>query len=289
MAKRQFSMRPEAAEEGLWGNKEARIASAIYGTYGEHGTEAMLVGDRSAEDPVGVIEFDPENDEEEPTKVFFSCGSAERLVPSEDGDEPASEGPFLCPPEGSQAKGLNKGTRMYSLLASISKPKDGKLKFNSAILDEKGLDALIGLKGYWARVPAPRMSSIAADEDSQPKTMIVCERIIELPASKGKKAKVKAEAEDEAEDESPKKKKAKPEKEEESEESDVTTEAQAMVVNALEKAGSKGIKADLLFKKVFAELAKSENKKEIIALLKDEDFLADGPWTVDGDTLQAIE
>jgi len=294
--KKRFSMRPEQAEEGLFGNCWARITGARYTTYGALDNERLIVGNRTTDDPVGVIEFEQDGTDN-PVEQYFSCGPATKLVPSEDGEEAAEEGPFLCPAEGSSAVGLSKNSNMYHLLASLAKPAEGKLKFNSALLDDKGIDALIGIYGFWARVPAPRISSVAVEEGARERTMVVCQEIGEL--GKGAKTKGKpAPDEDEEEEPAPKKgkidkkfPKAVEEEEPEEEADDVTAEAQKIVDKALQKAGDAGIKRDQLIKKVFNQVAKSDNRKEILALLKDDDFISDGPWNWDEaeETLTAIE
>ncbi len=296
MAKKQkkFSMRPEAGEEGLFGNVEATIAKAFYGTYGEHGEERMIVGNRAAEDPCAVIEFEVEGVDDNPVQ-FLSCGKAARVVPSDDNESEANEGPFLVPAEGSQAKGLSKQSNMWHFLNSLEKPAEGKLKFDTRPLDEIGLDALVGLRAFFVRVPAAKIG-----EDSPDRTMLVCERIEELPGKKkagsSKVVSIKKKAGDEEEEEeeepTPKKKsKAKPRDEEEEEGDEVKEEAQAIVVKALEKAGEGGIEKGQLVKKIFGAASKSENRKEIVAYAQDEDFLKEGPWNYDEDseTLTALE
>jgi hypothetical protein len=278
--KRKFSMRAEAGEEGLFGNVRAKIAKAFYGTYGEHAPQALNEKrvNGTPDDPVAVIEFEQDGVEENVTQ-YFGCGSAARLVPSEDGEEPASEGPFLCPAEGSTAHGLNKQTGMYRFIQSLGKPVSGKLKFNDAVLDEKGLDGLVGLDLFVARVPSARASSVAVEEGAREQTQLVCGEIFELPkGSKGKKVE-----KDEDEDETPKKKGKKVEKEEEGD--DLVSEAQAIVVSALEKAGEKGIKKDLLPKKCFAAISKSSDRKAILELIQDDDFISndEAPWNYDED------
>jgi hypothetical protein len=281
--KKKFSMRPEAAEEGLFGNCEATVVKAFYGTYGEHAPENLTKArtNGSPEDPTAVIEFEVEGQEENATQ-FFGCGSVTKLVPSEDGEEAASEGPFLARAEGSNAGGLNKQTGMYHFLHSLSKPAEGKLKFNSAILDEKGLDALVGLRGFFVRVPAPRVSSVAMEEGARPSTILICQEIYELP--KGSKVARSKKDEDEDEDEAPKKRKTKPTEEEEEEESDpVVEEAQVIVVKALEKAGEDGIVKDKLPGKILVAATKSKHRKQILELVQDDDFLSEGPWNYDED------
>lgn len=273
MAKKpKFSMRPEQAEEGLFGNVRAKIVDAFYGTYGEHAPENLSASRTTGDpdDPCGVIEFEQEGVDDN-VKQFFSCGSCQRLVPSEDNETQSNEGPFVIPAEGSPAHGINKSTRMYSLLSSLSKPAEGKLKFNSALLDEVGLKALIGIEGFWARVPAPLLSSVAVEEGATEKSMLICREIFELP-TKGAGAK-KGKAKDEKESA-----KSEPEGDD-----DVKTEAQGIVVSVLEAAGEKGVARKDLVKKCFNGYAKSKNRRAIIELLQDEEFASDddAPWSYD--------
>lgn len=284
MAKKKFSMRPEQGEEGILSNADVEIVEACITTWSDAGENA-LQGGREADDPCGKITFQPEGGD--PQAQYFSAGRAARLCPSEDGETPSDEGPFLIPAEGASVKGLNKQTRLWQFLNSLTKPAEGKLKFNSGLIDDSGMDALVGMKLHVMRVPAPQMSSVAKEEGAREQTMLVCHEIYELPG-KGKAAKVVkptrvAKAEEDEEDEKPVKKGKKVEEEEAEDDSSdpVTEEAQTIVVKALKKAGDDGIEKKALVKAIFGAAAKSENRKKIIALVQQDAFLTEGPWSYD--------
>jgi len=276
-------MRPENAEAGILSNADIMITSARYCLAQEAGEQYVTQG-REAEDPVAELGYvyldddhEPIEPEEEIRPIYLSAGKAARLVPSEDGEEPAEEGPFLVPAEDSKAKGLSDQCNVYHFLKSCKGPAEGKLRLDTAVLDDKGIPALVGLKLHILRVPAPGRTTV--EEGARERTILTCHEIYALPKGvKGGKAVVPG-------------KKAKEREEEEAGgggdegEDSVETEAQALVVAALEKAGKKGIEKDAVVKAIFTAAAKSPNRKKIIALAQDEDFLSDddAPWNYDAD------
>lgn len=293
MAKKpKFSMRPEMGEEGLLSNADVRITDAVITTWSDAG-ERALVGGREANDPCGKITFEPLEGDGEEQVQYLSAGKGNRLAPSEDGEEPAEEGPFLIPVEGSSAKGLNKQSRLYQFLASCSKPASGKLKFDSGILDEKGLTGLVGMELHVLRVPAPQQSSVAKEEGAREHTMLTCHEIYALPG-KGKPSPTRKPKDEDDEDEAPKKgkKPVKEEKDEDEGEGSVEEETQTLIVKALSKAGEPMTK-DEVVKAIFGAATKSANRKKILAMAQDDDFLGgeDAPWEYNAKkgTLTSIE
>lgn len=285
MAKKQakFSMRPEMAEEGIFGNNvDVTIAEALYCTWDDAGEDA-LKGGREANDPCAKISFETEDGSSH--VQYFSAGKGTRLCPSEDGEEPAESGPFIMPTEDSPAKGLNKQSNAYHLLNSLCKPASGKLKLDSHKLDEVGLKALEGIRCHLVRVPSPNQGSFVQEEGAQPRTIIVVNEIYELGKGGGKGTAAKGKPGPKAV------KAAKEEEEGDSDSDDMTTEAQTMVVKALAKAGDDGIVKDKLVKAIFAAAAKSANRKEILAMVQEEDFITEGPWLYDeeSETLTSAE
>lgn len=293
--KRKFSMRPENAEAGILSNADIVITGARYCRASEAGEQYVTQG-REAEDPVAELSYqlldddkDPVESEEEIRPIYLSAGKAARLVPSEDGEEPAEEGPFLVPAEDSKAKGLSDQCNVYHFFKSCKSPAEGKLQFDTAILDEKGIPALVGMKLHILRVPSPNRGGGAIPEDgTRERTILTCQEIYALPKGKAGLKKKPAE-EAETEEETPKGKKAKAEPEADADEGDqgddVETEAQGLVVAALEKAGKKGIEKSAVTQTIFSAAAKSPNRKKIIALAQSDDFLTDddAPWNYDAD------
>jgi hypothetical protein len=116
------------------------------------------------------------DDEEEVKEQIFSMGKG--LEPSEDGEEPAEEGPFYWYPEG--GKDLNSTTSAAIFLASVSKARGADLD------PDKGMEDLNGLKVVLKRRTLP-----AIEEGGKPRKVYeVTEVLDELPweeKPKGKK------------------------------------------------------------------------------------------------------
>lgn len=304
--KRKFSMRLADAEDGFLSNADVTIKEAHFGTWQEAGEKALVNG-READDPQLTIVFEGEDGQEfRPER--FGAGKAARLVPSEDGEEPAEEGqgPFLIPAEDSKAAGLHKQSTAYQFLASLVKPAKGKLKLSDDAWGDKGTEALVGMRIHVVRVPDPRQArGTALAEGEKERTILVCDEIYELGGSgkAGKSAKPKkARADDDDEDENPKRKKkpaeddddddAGDEDEAEGGDEDASTEAEKVVVKMLEKAGG-SLAISALAKKSFSLIAKSANKGEILELFQDEDWIGDDdrPWNVNAkkQTIESVE
>lgn len=279
--KRAFSMRPEEGEEGglPLSNDDIRITSAVCTTFGAgDAPERMMAGGREADDPCAKIEFEYINESEDagdPEPLFLSAGKANRLVPSEDGEEPAESGPFFIPAEESKARGLNKNSNLWQFYNSLAKPEAGKLKFDTSLLDEKGIEALVGLELHVRRAPSKNQPEPGSGE--RERTIVIVSEILSLGKGKAAKAKAKK-AKDEDEDEA--------DADTDSDADPIDEEAEAIVVKALKKAGDDGIEKDALTKKVFVEVAKSKNKKSILAKLGDDEWLGDDarPWEYDTDS-----
>lgn len=279
MAKAQpkrISNRPSQAEEGggLPSDFDAVIKEARYTTWEEAGPKA-LVGGRDADDPALMLVLEMEDETER--NEFLSAGKANRVQPGEDGE-------FLVPAEGldddKAPSGLSASSNANIFLTSVV-----KADFDEDKLDE-GISSLAGIKAHFVRVPQPKREGVARAEGDAPKRPPTVLTISEIYPDKkaGKKAGAGAKPAAKATG----KKAVEPEADDEdaAEGDEVTEAAQAVVAELLEDPKfKKGIPKAKLFTAVFNKLSKDKapNKKEIVALVQDEDFLGDGPWTYDAE------
>lgn len=186
---------------------------------------------------------------------YFSAGSLDRFEPSEDG---------LCavPAEGQDDSILLiKTTNALLFITSLTEsgfPKD-------KIADE--VDVFEGTEVHVRQVPRPKMRGIDREGDAE-KTILVVTKIHKLPWEKKGKGKGKAAS----------KGKAKAEPEEVS--SDVSDKAVETVMAAVTASENGIAKKDLLVE-AFKSLAKDEDRTAVVRLIKDNEWLADGPWTYD--------
>lgn len=294
MAKPKVSLRPSDAETGLLSDEDVTIVDALFTTWQDAGENA-LVGGREGDDPCLKLVLEREDSEdEEPYVQYLSAGKANRLVPSEDGEEEADEGPFVAPAEGSNAKGLGDSCNANIFLKSAVKPANGKLKLSEAALDNGVRDALSGMRCHLLRVPQPKRAGLPVDEDEEQRqhTVLTVSEIYELPGKKTKAPRTKAGTKKKV------KTRTKPEPEEEEEEEEeeeggddaAVEKAEEIITSILESKGE--VKVTALAKLVFPKASKAGAlKKEILALVKDQYFLGeeDRPWMFDGTTLSAIE
>ena len=189
----------------------------------------------------------------------FSAGSLDRFVPSDDG---------LCavPAEGQDDTILLiKTTNALLFITSLTDsgfPKD-------KIADEE--DVFEGTEVHIRQVPRPKLRGIDREGDAA-KTILAVTKIHKLPWEKKSKGKGKAAAS---------KGKAKAEPEEAS--SDIADKAVETVMAAVTSSENGIVKKDLLVE-AFKSLSKDEDRTAVVRLIKDDAWLADGPWTYDEET-----
>ncbi len=197
----------------------------------------------------------------EPQVQHFSAGSLDRFEPSEDG---------LCavPAEGQDDSILLiKTTNALLFITSLTDsgfPKD-------KISDE--VDVFEGTEVHIRQVPRPKLRGIDREGDTE-KTILAVTKIHKLPwEKKGKGAKGKKAAGG--------KKKEAAEPEEAS--AEVSEKAADAVMAAVTASDNGIVKKDLLVE-VFKSLAKDEDRTAVVGLIKDDEWLGNGPWTYDEET-----
>lgn len=268
-----ISLKPrDATRGGLPDDLDVTVEKSFFrvGSTSDYTTDAE-VGEPGAV-PLWTLTLQPEDGES--FDLHMSCGSIDRLVPSQDGSQ-------LIPAEDSNAQSLSDSCNAYIMLESMVKCE--------AELEEKLLDDISiveGMKFHLLRKPAPKRAGLeiaeAEGETRRARTVPTCSEILELPWEKGGKKKAKAAAgkpvkgkaaveEDEEEEEE--------EEEEEGADDAASSETEAIITSLLEDEPA-GIKAAALYKRVFAAAKKSKNKAAIVDLAQDEDWLGDDerPW-----------
>lgn len=145
--------------------------------------------------------------------------------------------------------------------------------FPSSLLDDEGLAALVGIKVHVEQVP-----SGTKGKDGQDKTIVLPTKI--LDGLKGKKAGKAAAAKPATKTGKPASKKAAVDEDEEGDAMDAAKETLRAILGDVEAP----ITLKALQGKAFTAVKKHPQKKEIIALLGDADFLGleDG-WVFDAD------
>jgi hypothetical protein len=236
----------------------------------------------------------------EPFSVHLSAGKAARLIPSEDG------GSFQ-PAEGSSAKGLSKSSNCFYFIKSLEDAGFPKDKIRS-----KGISIINGTEAELHRVDQPkRRNLVAVDEETgeeRTRTMPTITTIYSLPwekkglkareaaelalkgkgkgkkpvAGAGKKPKPVIEDDDEEEEAQLNKKFPKAEKKGAV---DLDSAAEKAVMQALNEPShkKKGLPETEAYPAAFQYVQKDPNRKGIMALIKDDEWLRDDdrPWAYD--------
>jgi len=187
-------------------------------------------------------------DQEDAVDQYFSCGGAKDWTPSKDGKKLVAVG---------TATGINKSSNFAILMASLVEAGFPPEKI------EDDCTVFEGLECHMIRVPAPKrpglVSTPRADGKVYEKTNMVVDVISKLPwEAKGKKgtaAKGKAEPE----------------------ESGVEDKATETIMAILEE-NPKGLDKKKLASAVFNALKTDPDRKEIMKIVYDDEFLGSGPW-----------
>jgi len=194
----------------------------------------------------------------EDASQHYSAGSLDRFVPSGDGLRavPADEDDY--DEDGDPTISLVKSTNAILFLKSIV---DNGFKEDD-IGDE--VDVFEGLDVHLRQVPQPKRSGLDQDDD-KPRTILLVTKINATAGERKAKGKGKS-------------KKAAPASE------GVTVKATELVIAAVASSENGIAKKDVLIE-AFKALAKDDDRKEVIDLIKTDEFLESGPWTYEGGNL----
>jgi len=235
---------------------------------------------------------------EEATELYLSAGRADRLIPSDDGE-------WMVPSEGSSAKGLSSSCNAAAFLQSLE-----NAGYDKDTLGSEPISQLVGLYFHLLRVPQPKRSGLPAAEGERERTMPTCSEIHSLPGEPRPKKKGLAAAKSAVPQKQIKTKKKEPADVEDADESDdededededeiqakpgnggagggVEKEAQQLLLGLLKtpEYKRKGIPKGKVFQIAFQALKDNPKKKKILAVMQQEDFIADGPWDASGDAI----
>lgn len=231
---------------------------------------------------------DEDTGEEQEVEQMWSCGHAD-LVPSEDGETEAEEGPYLI--NIGKAKGVNASSNFGMLVSSISMAGFPGDRFDGSAA------CMNGLVAHVQRVEIERkgLKKKKGEEDRKHEVLTVT-NIISMPWEKkgagnkaggsgvsggGSKGKTTATS---------KSKSSAAAKGSEAEDNPVVEEAEGIVMEILGDKGGSVTKVALVGS-AFKLLKGNENRSAISKLLADADFLGgeDRPWSFDGKKLELVE
>lgn len=297
MAKsKHASTKPSEAEKGggAFGFPPGSVVTIKEASWArwEDAGEKAIVKSRSGDDPALRIVGEIEGGDGEAREVFLSAGKATR------GLHPSRDGEFLDIEEGATATAIADGCNADVFLKSISDKKAHKKMAVPEELHDDGISAvLVGLKFVAGGIVIKREG---LDNPSRP--TLVADEIVELPkaARKGK-----AKDEDDEDDEKPaRRRKAKPAVEDDDEDDedekpkrgrksgggDAEAKAEKAMAEVLDNPKyKKGLPVEKAWTAVFNLVREDEDKKAILALIEDEDWLTgDRPWQVKGKGEDAV-
>lgn len=285
-SKRASTKPSEAQVGGQFGFPAGSVVTITEASW----TEAQEAGEKfvsngEPDDPVLKITGEIEG-VDEPRDVFLRAGKRVRgLVPSKDGE-------YLDIEEGSGATALSEGCNAEIFLKSISDKKAHKKMAVPEELHDDGISAvLVGLK-FVAGSIVPKREGL--DGPSRP--TLIAEEIIELPGKKGKTRRGREEEEEReerprrgrgrstADDDDADEDEDRPKRGKGKGNNSVDSKAEEILVGLLESSKyKKGLPLDKAFSAVYALVRDDEDKKEILGLVEDEDWLSgDRPWKVSG-------
>lgn len=204
---------------------------------------------------------------------YWSAGDLSRFQPSEDGLSIVAVG---------ASKGLNNNTNAAALLRSVVDAGFPEDKFGDG-----SVDVLEGLVAHVNRVAQPKRAGIqtGADKKFDP-TVLVVTKVVKLPWEKGSpKGAATPKTAGTAGKTAASTAAASPSEGD----SDLTTEAAETLVLVLGENNGSIPKAKLAGK-LFKPLMKNANRGELLKLLTDDEFLANGAeygWEYDGETITA--
>ena len=275
MAKsKHASTKPSEAEKGggAFGFPPGSVVTIKEASWArwEDAGEKAIVKSRSGDDPALRIVGEIEGGDGEAREVFLSAGKATR------GLHPSRDGEFLDIEEGATATAIADGCNADVFLKSISDKKAHKKMAVPEELHDDGISAvLVGLKFVAGGIVIKREG---LDNPSRP--TLVADEIVELPkaARKGK-----AKDEDDEDDEKPKRGRK-------SGGGDAEAKAEKAMAEVLDNPKyKKGLPVEKAWTAVFNLVREDEDKKAILALIEDEDWLTgDRPWQVKGKGEDAV-
>ena len=277
MAKTGVSLNPENFVEGggLIDDVDVTFKECSFEMFDYNGT--VQPGSPSLK---VVMVDDDGNDMEQ----YYSMGSANDWIPSEDGSQLVAVG------KATSIKVNTNGGILLKSLVDAGFPAD-KLGDDITILN--------GLVAHVIRVPAPKRAGVKLtdkqkekEEKYGPPTLLIVGEIKTLPwekktpkgapATKGKPPAGKPAGGKAA----PAPAKAAPKtavKEEEAGDDDLNTKAITVVLEILEAAGT--ITKKELPAKIFQQMKTDPDRNAIVKLVFDDEFLGGGPWTYEDGTL----
>jgi hypothetical protein len=282
---------------GLKTDFRAVITKAVYCPWDYNGTQPEpVLGVRIEGTELDVDTGEPV-ETDKPWVDYWSAGSLDAFVPSEDGQSPAEgdeegthgEGPYAL--KMGKRPQMNNNTNFARLMKEILTAGATSKKFSPSDLTSS-LECLHGLDAHWDRVPQEQRKGMVArttDEDEEEGgskkrksggEVLVVTKVYgygEAVGGKKKKAaaapvKTKAAAvEDDDDDE-----------DEDSDVDPIDAKLHAIVLEAIEENGK--VKRGKLANLVLTAAGKDKDKSKMIGRVGNEEFLAAGPWSYDSDS-----
>jgi len=267
--------------------------------------EKFVGGGRGPEDPVLKLVGDVEG-ADEPVEEVLGCGK--QLRASKDNE-------FLAIPDGVNVNSLNDNSNGFIFLNTVfydptnkkgseayKRHKDKAL--NEELLDDGITSAIVGLKFVAGREVHERNFDDGGQRKARPS--LVCDEILKAPKGAGKSARAADEDEDEERPAKSTKRAARDEDEDEEEtprktkgkgnskdEDDADAATEKLILEALEQPKyRKGLPVDKVFTVVHNMSKELDNKKDIMELAEDEEWVKAKarPWAYDkeDDILEAV-
>lgn len=255
------SFDPEQMSSGLKDDFRGTITEATYAPWDYDG---------NIDEPVLAARLRIEIEGEEPIVQHWSAGDMEAFAPSEDGEEPCSEGgsgPYVV--RVGKRTQLSGSTNFAHLMQSILDSGAASGHFTRDNLTHS-LECLVGLDAHWNRVPQKKRSGMTGQGEGKGKDVLVVTEVYGYgeakPATKGKS---KPET----------KEKGKPDEGND----DLDEKLQEIVIEALSDNNGK-LKKTKLPALVLAAMGKSPQKAAAVQRVTKSDFLESGAWEYDEDS-----
>lgn len=213
--------------------------------------------------PVPSLSCTLEDEEGEDVTQYWSMGSAEDWVPSEDGKQ------LLAIGKATGIRATSNGGIFLKSLLDAGFPAD-QLGDDISVLD--------GMQAHVIQVPAPKRKGLAPRDSKFEQTILIIGEIQVMPGEKKAPAgKPKGAAKASA------KAKTKAAPKEEPEGGDLNDKATEAIMEILAETGT--VTKKELPAKIFATMKADPDRNAIVKLVFDDEFLAAGPWDYEDGTL----
>jgi hypothetical protein len=214
--------------------------------------------DGKSPQPAPGLMITMEDDDGKEYKQFYSAGAAKDWAPNPDDGGKTLEAV-------GKAKALNQNSNVSLLLSSLINAGYDQDEITDDVSD------LDGIRAHMIQVPAPKRSGLVT-QGSQDKTILVVDSLLESDGQDKGKGRDKDKGKDKGKDK------------DKGSDSDIENDVTEFVIETISNNDGEVTKKDLAVASI--KHFKKGDKKAVNKFLLSEDWLKEGPWDYDGETLK---